>query len=105
MNSTDWDHVIMNRIFSEISHERWQQISMGYTPEHDDAEYGGQLAIAAACYATPPDERVAIVKSFWPWEEFSWKPSKTDRRKELIKAAALIVAEIERLDRAAAKSS
>ncbi|MBY5804125.1 hypothetical protein [Rhizobium leguminosarum] len=36
--------------------------------------------------------------SIWPWERRFWKP--TERRRDLVKAAALIIAEIERLDRA-----
>lgn len=35
----------------------------------------------------------------WPWHRVWWKPS--TRRRNLVKAGALILAEIERLDRAA----
>jgi hypothetical protein len=38
-------------------------------------------------------------EDLWPWHDDWWKPK--DRRRDLIRAAALIVAEIERLDRAA----
>ena len=33
----------------------------------------------------------------WPWNEAAWKPK--DARRDLVRTAALIVAEIERLDR------
>lgn len=36
----------------------------------------------------------------WPWALEWWKPK--DNRRNLIRAAALVIAEIERLDRAAA---
>jgi hypothetical protein len=36
----------------------------------------------------------------WPWEASWWKPSQTDRIKELAKAGALIAAEIDRLKNA-----
>lgn len=36
--------------------------------------------------------------SKWPWDAAWWKP--TDRRRDLVKAAALLIAEIERIDRA-----
>ncbi|MNY70647.1 hypothetical protein D3C86_2088230 [compost metagenome] len=36
----------------------------------------------------------------WPWSEDWWKPSPEPRR-NLVKAGALILADIERLDRAA----
>jgi hypothetical protein len=35
--------------------------------------------------------------SFWPFERSAWKPKSP--RSDMVKAAALIVAEIERLDR------
>lgn len=69
------------------------------------------VAHAAACYAlsgTPSDEAVFIHGRwkdprdlFWPWtwDRSWWKP--TNRRRDLVKAGALILAEIERLDRAA----
>jgi hypothetical protein len=42
--------------------------------------------------------RLAL-KNFWPWSIDWCKPG--DRRQNLVKAGALIIAEIERLDRAA----
>jgi len=36
----------------------------------------------------------------WPWHPLQWKPTPKDRVRELVKAGALIVAEIERLQRA-----
>jgi hypothetical protein len=37
--------------------------------------------------------------NIWPWPLLQFRPS-DDRRRNLIRAAALLVAEIERLDRA-----
>lgn len=95
----------------EIAAERRRQIEAeGWTPEHDDQHDDGELAIASACYATAaswPDKSRASdgllsgKPPFWPWDACWWKP--TSRRRDLIKAGALIVAEIERLDRAAQK--
>lgn len=85
----------------EIAAERRRQVDVkGWTPEHDDQHRSGQLADAAARYAaagggTFPDERTAFL---WPWAASEWKPS-PDPRRNLVKAAALMVAEIERLDR------
>jgi hypothetical protein len=81
-------------------------------PEHDDAHVEGELARAGACYAhhstRPEDRRVTMAEvkawpSYWPWDEKWWKP--TDPRRDLVKAGALILAEIERLDRAATKAA
>lgn len=88
----------MSKALDDIAAERQRQIeSEGWTPEHDDTHADGgynnepPLPQAAACYA--------LGKRFcWPWDEEYWKPG-TDRRRQLVKAGALIVAEIERLDR------
>lgn len=85
----------------DIAAERQRQIEVeGWTPEHDDEHGNEELAHAAACYAlgtrevgTNPDNLTYI----WPWHADWWKPS--DRRRQLVKAGALIAAEIERLDR------
>jgi hypothetical protein len=80
-----------------VMDERQRQISVeGWTPEHDDAHYDEALAFAAACLVTayPGDAPPAV----WPWDRSFWKPK--DRRSNLVRAGALILAEIERLDRA-----
>ena len=83
----------------DIAAERHRQIEQkGWTPEHDAAHIGEELAAAAACYALPSEYRPAdCCPAEWPWADIWWKPG--DRRRELVKAAALIVAEIDRLDR------
>lgn len=104
----------MADVISEIAEERRRQIeSEGWTPAHDDRHDDGSLARAASCYADPSPQMFA---DGWPggqkprpvrwpmsWGFGWWKPK--DRRRDLIRAAALIVAEIERLDRAAAGES
>ncbi|HGP0220993.1 TPA: hypothetical protein ACLEW1_006125 [Pseudomonas aeruginosa] len=91
----------------DVQAERRRQIEAeGWTPEHDDAHSHGQMARAAACYAlagssAPNDGTAALLVSLaWPWDEQWWKPSTA--RRDMVKACALALAEIERLDRAAA---
>ncbi|MCV3976404.1 hypothetical protein [Pseudomonas aeruginosa] len=91
----------------DVQAERRRQITAeGWTPEHDDEHSHGQMARAAACYAlagssAPNDGTAALLVSLaWPWDEQWWKPTTT--RRDLVKACALGLAEIERLDRAAA---
>lgn len=91
----------------DVQAERRRQVTAeGWTPEHDDAHSYGQMARAAACYAlagssAPNDGTAALLVSLaWPWDEQWWKP--TSARRDLIKACALALAEIERLDRATA---
>ena len=39
----------------------------------------------------------ANFKGIWPWNLIWWKPTPNDRIRELVKAGALIAAEIDRL--------
>lgn len=83
-----------------IAEERARQIAVeGWTPEHDDAHDQGELAIAASCYCLVPGKR-PLVPYLWPWHLDWWKPTPLNRTRELVKAGALIAAEIDRLTRA-----
>ncbi|MGQ3001265.1 MAG: hypothetical protein ACT6UH_00525 [Hydrogenophaga sp.] len=80
--------------------ERVRQISAeGWTPEHDDHHGKGEMAAAAGCYALFTDAypNQGQCPAEWPWNADWWKP--TNYRRDLEKAGALILAEIERLDR------
>lgn len=104
-----------------IKKERARQVAEeGCTPAHDDDHTNGELALAAACYATPVQlyqeerrfvNRVSYVDP-WPWES-KWDKRYThksgnrvadpathsakDRLDMLVKAGALVAAEIDRL--------
>lgn len=93
-------NLIASKICNEIQNERARQKSVeGWTDEHDDEHSCGELRFAAISYCVAdggvylPDE----VPLSWPFGQDYWKP--TTYRRNLIKAAALIVAEIERIDR------
>lgn len=85
-------------VLDVLAERRRQVEDEGFTPEHDDAHRNGELAKAATCYATV----WPLAASYWPWDLKWWKPGTV--RRNLVKAAALLVAEIERLDRAALAS-
>ena len=95
-------------VIEEVAAERHRQKSVeGWTPGHDDEHEDGELAFGAAAYAiagqsakNAVDSQAKRAYSLWPWSASWWKP--TTHRRNLIKAAALIVAEIERIDRLAA---
>ena len=106
----------MTRAALDVLAERARQISVeGWTPEHDDLHEEGQLAGAAAGYArhvnargwvfagSPDDYKSEPPPIHWPWADEWWKPSSP--RRDLIKAGALILAEIERIDRATEKEA
>lgn len=84
----------------------------GYTDAHDDeVNKGGELVWAAACYAVAggaPNPASCVIgmnnipHALWPWALESFNPK--DRRTDLVRAAALLVREIERMDRASEKA-
>ena len=78
-----------------------QEAEEGWTSEHDDTEHRyGDLTQAAVSYAQ--NAICQIQRSDyprptpWPWEFAWWKPS-ADPIRNLVKAGALIAAEIDRL--------
>ena len=104
----------LTKAAADVLAERQRQIDKeGWTPGHDDWHNEGEIAQAAAVYAlgaaTDKPERSVIdefgtegtpyrIRSLWPWAREWHKPR--SRRADLVKAGALILAEIERLDRA-----
>ncbi len=100
------DAVAMPRAWLDVMGERSRQLAVeGWTEDHDDKHDDGQLAWAAVAYAAHASSRLndylyqRIQPQSWPWEGRWWKP--TNQRHDLVKAGALIIAEIERLDRRA----
>ncbi len=96
-----------------IAAERTRQIKEeGWSPQHDDQHKGAELVKAAICYAmagvypegTQAADRILshTIKHWWPQElaQKWWKPK--DRMRNLIRAGALIAAEIDRLARESA---
>ncbi len=109
----------MSRATDDVLAERARQVlAEGWSPEHDDTHVNGELALAGAAYAIhssavlvpPPEEDkpslryslMAHASGAWPWQ-FGMKPKSP--RFNLIRAAALIIAEIERIDRASASQA
>lgn len=93
--------------------ERERQISQeGWTPAHDDQHLDYELARAGAVYAdasgciaagaTPEEVKHSILtygcESPWPWEP-EWLKLDENPIHSLVKAGALIAAEIDRLNR------
>ena len=101
----DWRPIETQAARDVLAERRRQVEAEGWTPEHDDDHDRGELAHAAACYALRSwalhtdmtKEGVTMFAYLWPFTREWWKPK--DRRRNLIIAGALILAEIERLDR------
>jgi len=89
-----------------IAAERQRQIGKkGWSREHDDWHIAGELTDAAECYLHHANMLEQLIKpsynmngapSEWPWQACWWKPS-DDVVRNLVKAGALIAAEIDRL--------
>lgn len=86
-------------ILDVVAERQRQQSVEGWTPEHDNAYQNSELADAAACYAIHAHNQGFSTPAHWPWSPDWWKQS--GARCDLVKAGALILAEIERIDRAA----
>lgn len=84
---------------SLIAAERIRQITEeGWTAEHDDLHEIGEMALAAICYASSHLHWFPIdIEKAWPWSWEWWKPK--DDITNLVRAGALIAAEIDRLKR------
>lgn len=82
---------------TDVVAERRRQIEAeGWNAKHDDQNVRNELLWAAGCYTLHTAGLPSFV-DLWPWAREWWKP--TTPRRNLVKAAALIIAEIERLDR------
>ncbi|ENY2185672.1 hypothetical protein ACFVQK_001302 [Salmonella enterica] len=89
------EHLNLSPAAADVLAERQRQIDVkGWTPEHDDTYTCGELAAAAISYIEP-----AEAENYWPvdWHDGSFRPS--DERRNIVKATALLLAELERLDR------
>ncbi|HAT1683535.1 TPA: ead/Ea22-like family protein [Klebsiella oxytoca] len=94
---------------TDVLAERHRQKAIeGWTPEHDDEHCNGELAIAASCYAIMGAREQCLsdgeyqqsqkaLPYTWPWDPAWWKPKGV--RSDLVRAGALVLAEIERIDR------
>lgn len=96
-------------VVSDIREERARQVAVErFGPQGDDQHLRGELVRAAICYAysslgVPWFDAFKGAEGLWPWTRNWWKPK--GRRRDLIRAAALLVAEIERLDRLTAEAA
>ena len=86
-----------NAVQSVIAERQRHQSAEGWTPEHDDQYSKSQLLWASSCYVLNAIHPFNRIPFDWPWTPEWWKP--TNPRRDLVKAGALILAEIERIDR------
>lgn len=96
--------VVLTDVAAERGRQAWAE---GYTSGHDDEHDRGELARAGAAYALAASGFRDVARNQWPWDSASFKTGRPGvgwRRRCLVKAMALLCAEVERLDRAEASS-
>lgn len=85
-----------------IQEERDRQKRVkGWTAEHDDGHTDGSLAEAAASYILAGSQGVnrnVLAEDLWPWRLDEFRAD-CPRIRQLVKAGALIAAEVDRLRR------
>ena len=84
-------------ILDVIAERQRQKAVEGWTSEHDDKYGKSQLLWASSCYVLNTIQPFNRIPMDWPWAPEWWKP--TNPRRDMVKAGALILAEIERIDR------
>ncbi len=99
--------VVMSAAAADVLAERRRQVEKeGWSTEHDEEHDAGVLAAGAAAYALNAVDQLHPLSqganahkqpACWPWAHAYWKPGVP--RRDLVKAGALILAEIERWDR------
>lgn len=99
----DWH---MHRAALDILTERRRQVQEeGWNSIHDDGHDEDELALAAAYYALPQELREELAAAHipvWPWDECWRKPK--GRIPDILRAAALLMAELARLYRAQSRA-
>lgn len=79
--------------------ERFRQVDAeGWDAAHDDSHLVGELARAGAVYALEAGTASITTPALWEWGGQWWKPM--GLRRDLVRSAALIIAEGEKFDRA-----
>lgn len=111
MPTNQYPSNLQSQAMVDVFNERQRQIETeGYSTAMDDSYKGNELVRASAGYVDhvvgrswtynkemPEVYQNEEVPEFWPWDDSFWKPKSP--RNDLVRAAALLIAEIERIDR------
>lgn len=95
------DTVVARYAIALVARERQRQLAVeGWSEAHDDELTGGELGLAAACYAAAPHAlRIGppeAPRDAWPFAPAQDKRGKHGTVRRLAIAGALLLAELER---------
>ena len=97
----------MSYVLIDVRRVREYQIKKGYDADHDDQHRRGELTDAAMAFVAAGDlitlrdeikDHQSVPQLLWPWKDTAFK-SADSARDNYIAAIALLVAEVERIDR------
>ncbi|MDY6893802.1 MAG: hypothetical protein SVO01_00065 [Thermotogota bacterium] len=92
----------------KVVSERFRQIQIeGWSKDHDSQHYPSELALAGMLYVSDAIKNMEAIENGlctfknnapenWPWSERWWKPTPNTPSRQLEKAAALLIAAIDR---------
>ena len=93
LNNLDATNTALAKIIGERARQLTQE---GYTPEHDDEHTEGQMALLAAAYALSSRGEVRLVEYVEAVLPDGWPIKPKGAIRDLVRAGALILAELER---------
>jgi hypothetical protein len=109
---TDYPAVKLPTMFTKaikdvLAEREHQIVDLGYGSDHDDEHAANELPQAAGAYMMNvaarlhPGDGTGYIEPppWWPWDAIFWKPKTV--RDDLVRAVALGLAAIEKMDREA----
>ena len=100
----------MSKAMRDVRAERRRQVNVeGYDADHDARHFDEDLLEAGLCYLWHCTDRIPAhryndlgdggkpIPMSWPWQSSSWKPK--DKRRDLVRAGALFLADQENWSR------
>ena len=102
----------LSAVSDMVLFERAKQEAMGYDAKHDELHTLGQLTMGAVCFAQTAFTQINTAKPLpsgfrhkdWPWQSSSFHAHE-DPVGNLVKAAAMLIAEAERIERMRSEST
>ncbi|MGO3569158.1 MAG: hypothetical protein ACTIOQ_15100 [Serratia grimesii] len=106
------NEILRTQAIKDVISERQRQRDQGRDDAHDDGYIDGVLALGGAAYAISGAGFNCVgtyrrrAKNLWPFPLETFNPAgNANRRADLVRAAAMIIAEIDKIDRRTARTA